>query len=327
MVTSSNGYAQVMLNSGTQSGIMSVKASCTDAGHYATAMQSAIVVHAGPAHRIEPFAGGYNTGEAMGGGLWRIVAGAHLYDVYDNPVDYGTSVWFSIPNNQYNCQIVANAYVGNESVEGDSTAGTAYTSLIYSGFYSLETITIRAETGGINGQEVFGEADIILPLNQPQVEIEIIPGNLVFHGNTYDNPESATADLNASVFDSQGNPIHNARILLSSTRGTFEPILGTNRDPQNCNPHAQPYVIVTDWYDADAIYEWYYDPYYQIPGGPDINAGLDGLAKGLIRFFNYEVPLYDPYGNPSVTSVTITAHLMGTDATSQSTITLIRYPT
>lgn len=322
LVVSNGGEAQISVNSGTQSGILNIRASCTADGRYVKATKPNIVIHAGPPHRVVPFASGFNTGENLGGGLWRIIAGANVYDVYNNPVDYGTSVWFYLPDNIYNCQIVANSYVGNESAQGDSTAGVAYTTLIYSGVYTFESIRIKAVTGGINGIEIWGEAYVVLPLNQPQLELEVIPGNIVFRGNQNPIPASATAWLNLALFDVQGNPIHNARITMTSTRGIFEYTVGTNEDPLNSNSPSTPHIVVTDWYDPWAVY----DP--NVPFSyTDINDGQDGLAQGLIRFFAYEIPYGDALTNtPGITSVTITARLLGTAASATSTTTLIRYP-
>lgn len=326
LVVSENGVAHITVYSGTASGFFGVRASCISGGNYLFDVQPRIFIHAAPPSRIEVFAGGYNTGENMGGGLWRIVIGAIVYDVYNNPLDYGTSVWFYLPEETYNSQIGANAYVGNESVNGDSTAGVAYTTLTYSGYYTFESLKIRAVTGGVNGMEVFGEGYIVLPLNQPQLELEIIPGNMIFHGNTNTVPPSATALLNAWVFDGQGCSIHKRRISLTSSAGEFEPIHGTSEDPMNCNPYAQPNIIVTDWYDPVAIYDWYYDPIWQIPGGPDINDGQDGLAQGQIRFYAWEIPWDDPIPNyPSTLSVAITAELLGTGVTTSVTIILTKY--
>ncbi len=328
LAISANGIAKVTINSGTESGIVTVKASCTSGRNYIQAYKPDVFIHAAPPHTIVAFASGYNTGENVYGGLWKIVVGASVTDINDNPVDYGTSVWFYLPDNPYNCQIQATAYVGNESVTGDSTAGIAYTTLIYSGVYTFESLKIRAVTGGINGQEVFVEQYIVLPLNQPQLELEIIPGNLVFHGNYNPVPASATAMLNFSVFDIQGCPIRTVRINLTSTRGVFEPIHGTNEDPQNCNPYSQPNVVVTDGYDPVAIYEYYYDQMWQIPGGPDIADGEQGLAQGSIRFYAWEIPLADPTINtPASTAATITARILGTNISMTGTFFLIRYAT
>jgi len=321
-VWSSGGEAQVSVNSGTESGILNIRAVCYDNSRTVTATKPNIVIHSGPPHSVVPFASGFNTGENMYGGLWRIVAGANVYDVYNNPVDYGTSVWFYLPSDVLNCQIGANAYAGNESAQGDSTAGVAYTTLTYSGIYTFESLQIRAVTGGINGVEVFGESWIVLPLNQPQLELEVIPGNIVYHGNENTVPASATALLNLSLFDIQGCAIHNARISMTSTRGVFEYTPGFNEDPMNSNPQATPWIVVTDWYDINSAN----GDINPIPY-TDNNDGQDGLAQGLIRFFAFEIPLGDAMTNtPGVTSVTITARLLGTAASSTSTTTLIRYP-
>jgi hypothetical protein len=320
LVVSSGGEAQISVNSGIQSGVLSVKASCVRNGRYVTASKANIVIHAGPPATIVPFIGGFNTGVNMGGGLWKVIAGANVYDTYGNPVDYGTSVWFFLPDDIFNCQIEANAYVGNESVNGDSTAGVAYTTLTYSGVYTYEHLRIRAVTIGAGGIDVSGESYVILPLNQPQLELELIPGNLVYHGNQNPTPPSATAVINCSLFDVQGNPIHNARISMTSTRGVFEFTPGTNEDPSNSNANATPYIIVTDWYDQNSLNAPV--PYV------DVNDGQDGLAMGLIRFYAWEIPFGDPQTNtPGTTSVTVTARLLGTNTAAQSTIQLLRYPT
>ncbi len=323
LVVSNGGEAQISVNSGTESGILNIRASCTSEGRYIKATKPNIVIHAGPPHRVVPSASGFNTGTNMGGGLWQIIAQANVYDIYNNPVDYGTSVWFYLPSDILNCQIGANAYVGNESVQGDSTAGVAYTTLLYSGIYTFESLKIRAVTGGINGIEVVGESFIVLPLNQPQLELEIIPGNIVYHGNTNTVPASATALLNLALFDVQGCAIHNAEISMTSTRGTFEYSVGTNEDPMNSNSQSTPWIVVTDWYDQNSA-----NPDITPIPYNDVNDGQDGLAQGLIRFYAWEIPFGDPMTNtPGITSVTVTARLLGTAASATSTTTLIRYPT
>jgi hypothetical protein len=322
LVVSSGGEAQISINSGTESGIIMVKASCTRNGRYVSASKPNIVIHSGPPHTIIPFISGYNTGVNMGGGIWKVIGGANVYDVYGNPVSYGTSVWFNIPDNVTNTQIVGNSYVGNESANGDSTAGVAYTEITYSGVYSFEQIRIIATTIGPFGVEISGEAYVILPLNQPQLELELVPGNLVFHGNNppTPTPQSATAFINASLFDVQGCAIHNARLSMTSTRGVFEYTPGTQEDPSNSNTQADPNIIVTDWYDVDSLTAPV--PYV------DVNDNEDGLAQGLIRFYWWEIPNGDPVsGTPGTTSVTVTARILGTNTSAQSTIILLRYPT
>ncbi|MDP2402105.1 MAG: hypothetical protein Q8M66_09005, partial [Actinomycetota bacterium] len=141
---SSGGEAQISVNSGTESGLLVIRASVVKNNRWIRATKANIVIHAGPPHNVVPFIGGFNTGQNMGGGLWRVIAGAVVKDVYGNPVDRGTSVFFELINNITNCQIGANAYVGNVSVEDDSLDGVAYTTLSYSGIYTNDLVTIRA---------------------------------------------------------------------------------------------------------------------------------------------------------------------------------------
>lgn len=330
VILSNNGEAQVTLYSGTQSGIVIIRARCFENGNYITASKSDYIIHCGPPNRVEPFASGNNTGINIGGGLWKIVAGAYVYDIYNNPVDYGTSVWFYLPDDDMHCMIGANAYTGNESAIGDSTAGVAYTTVTYSGYYSFENLKIRAVTGGVSGMQILGEIYIVLPINQPQLELEIVPGSLIYHGinNSTVVPLSATALLNVSLFDSQGCPIHNVRISMTSTHGVFEYTQGTNADPENCNLQITPNIVVTDWYDQSAFYDYYYDPLLQIPGGPDFSNGQDGLAQGKIRFFAWEIPFGDIMSNtPGITTATVTAQILGITSSGSVNINLIRYPT
>jgi len=299
LAVSNNGIAQITLYAGTIVESPIIKASCTDCGHYRETVRGNIYIHSGPAYRMEIFAGGFNSGENMGNGYWRILAGVHAYDIYNNIVEYGVSIWFDIPDNEYNCQIYSNCYVGNESVYGDSTAGTAYTAIIYHGLWSGAKITVRARTAGIYGNEIIAEKEITLPINQPCISLEIIPAYLVFHGNSNHSPTSATAVINVYLSDSQGCPLSYCYLVLSSEYGHFEYTTGTNTDPEHYNPQSTPWIIVTS---------------------------TGGTAQGLIRFYAEDIPYDDPTDNqPTALTSHLTATLQGTDVSVSWTIILLRY--
>jgi len=325
---SNNGIAQVILRSGTRPGTFGVKAFCFVGDHTVSKIKSNIHIYSGAPNQIDISAGGNNCGIIQGNGIWKLVIAAEVKDIYGNPVEYGCSVWYYLPADLYGCTIQANCYVGNESICGDSLAGVAYTTLTYHSRYSNEKVKVRAVTGGVNGMEVLGEEYITLPVNRPVLELEIIPGNMVFHGNTNPSPKEARALVNASVFDQQGCPIHNARIKLTSKYGDFEYIPGTNEDPLNCNLPETPNIIVTDWYNPNAV---------AIPGVPttytDVNDGQDGIAQGRIILYVDDIPLGDPMTGspenrcPGLLYVVVYGKLLGTHQTSSTGITLIRYPT
>jgi len=302
-VTSSGGEASVSVNSGTASGYLNIRArTVNDAGINVQASKANIVIRSGPAHTVTPFISQFNTGVSMGGGLWQIVAGAVVRDVHNNPVSYGTGVWLSIPFNPYGCQIVGGAYTGNISVNGDSLAGVAFTTLTYPGVYTHEFVTLLATTGLPNGQDLTGQSIVMLPLNQPSLEIQVVPAHLNF-GQTL--PASRDALIICTVVDLQGNQIRKAQILLTSNRGQF--VYNNNLwyvdDLGNIaywNSPATPFIIVTNY---------------------------DGVANGTIRAFIFEIPFPDPQTNtPGQTVVNILARIMGTNVNANTTLELLRYP-
>ncbi len=290
LVVSNGGQAQISVNSGSQAGVLSVRASCTKNGKYVFAAKPNIIIQAGPPNTIVPFIGGFNTGVNMGGGLWRVIAGAVVKDVWGNPVSRGTAVRFFLPNDTYNCQIGADAFVGNVSVNGDSLAGVAYTILTYSGTYTNEPLTIRVETIG-GSVSIFGQSTVILPLNDPRFEMQSQPGLLNFADTPPINQKEA--DIHAVLTDSQGNLIHDAKIMLVANHGEFIYTPGTG------NPATDPaWTITTDW---------------------------NGLAIGRIRCYRVEVPPPDPTGIPGQIAVSITGRILGTAVFAETAITLYRY--
>lgn len=300
LVVSSGGEAQISVNSGSQSGILIIRASCTKNGKWVRATKANIVIHAGPPAVVVPFIGGFNTGQNMGGGLWRIVAGAVVKDAYGNPVDRGTSVFFELVDNNNNCQIGANAYVGNVSVDDDSLAGVAYTVLTYAGNFTNQSITIRASTGSINGAGVDGYATLTLPLNDPRFEIQANPASLNF-GDT--SPDWKSSDIYAVLTDGQGMPIGNAEIMLLCMKGQFVAIPGYN----NNYPSDPAWKIITD-------------------NGNYGTGTFAGWAWGQIRFHRLECPAGDPQTQtPGQTSGIIIGRILGTNVTAETNVALYRY--
>lgn len=259
LVISANGFAQINVNSGTGTGMVAIQASCQSGGTYIQTVQPNVCIHAGAPYWIEVFGGGYDSGVNMGMGYWSIVVGARVSDINGNPVDNGVSVWFSLPDDAFGSQIVSQSYTGNDNMFGDSTIGVAYTALTYSGVYTFESIRLRATCMGYNGNLIFGEEHLILPLNQPQMSGYLSPpANLVFYGNENSVPNSAVCMVVTSLFDGQGCAINNAGIEMSTDCGVFEPIAKN---------------IPKQREDTALIY-----------------TNQDGLAEINIRFFASDVP-------------------------------------
>ena len=305
MVVSTGGEAQISVNSGLGSGTLSIRASHTreSDGRWIRATKANIVIHAGSPATIAPFIGRYNTGQSMGGGLWEVIAGAEVYDIHGNPVDRGTSVFFELLDNTTYCTIAANAYVGNVSVDDDSLAGVAYTTVIYPGIRTNQYITIQASTGSVEVSTVTGYSTVTLHLKEPQLSLQPNPQSLNF-GDTA--PEWKHADLHLKLTDGQGSPIGDQEVMLSSTKGQFVQVPGYSIPPHGGNPSA--------W-----ILKTLYDP------DNDANPNF-GMAIGQIRFHRYECPAGIPETEtPGQTSGTIIARILGTEAMDTADIVIYRY--
>jgi hypothetical protein len=342
-VTSSGGIAQVSVNSGTESGIISVLVSTLEdhnlynnnadaaAAGAVYAMKPNISINSGPPAIIEPFIGDFNTGEAQGGGMWRIIAGANVKDEWGNPVGYGTSIWFEIIRPDFvDASIVAESYVGNESVDGDSLAGIAYTVITYHGSNTFDSIEIIANTVGANGNNVSGSALLPLPLNQPQMEAQSMPGILEFWPSAPDGTGytwRAIAGLNkVKLTDGQGNPVNGAFVSGTADRGRY---VNVNVACDNGLPWNGPtYGPKTH---ADFV---------EINEAANAGADLDETTlwlnqngeweEGIAIFWwalnCYEIRPYDPNtATPGQTPVQLQFRLLGTGSTASSQVMVYNY--
>ena len=312
-VTSNGGEAQVSVNAGTQSGVLVIRASClTEEGRWIQATKPNILINAGPPYSVVPFCGGFNTGTNMGGGVWRVIAGAHVRDRWNNPVQDATSVSFELYGAyaapgyypETDAQIESNSYVGNVSVNGDSLSGAAFTTITYNGIHTNDMLTIYARTGDGLGNIVDSFQSIQLPLNDPRFEMQVIPQFVNFGQN---GPANKEADIIFALTDGQGLPITGSEFIVTSTRGQIilhpqhynSPQNPTyNQDPPNYADISVPYQITT----------------------------YDGYAHARIKVFLGEFPYGDGETNtPSTTDVAITGRLLGTNIQATTNLLVYRY--
>lgn len=289
---SSNGQAVVSINSGTTAGPASVKAYVVrEDSTTISAVKSNIVVHAGPPNSVSISVGDTSTGVSMGGGFWRVECAALLNDVWGNPVDHGTSVFFSLPDDPDWATISASAYVGNENAAGDTLAGVAYTTLIYDGSHTNEELLIRVETAGSEPGQVFVDEDtIILPIQFPIIDLAAVPQHLDWVGEV-PNPQPLDSTIRVKVLDGQNNPVDGVDLVFSTTLG----------QPQGIG-----------------------DPYVGTTG---IISGEHGRLDKAIRFQRYECPPPDPTGAPGSINATVTVQILGSQVSNSVDVILYRYLT
>lgn len=300
LVISNGGEAQISVNSGTASGMLKIRVWVRKGTKYVWSIKTNIVIHAGPPapapNGIVPFLPAFNTGTNIGGGLWRIIAGAMVKDIHNNPVDKGTAVWFELLNAP-DCTIVAEAFVGNVSANGDSAAGVAFTTFTYRGTMTNQSITIQANCGDDEfGNPNYGIATIVLPLNDPRFEVHGQPQAVYFD----EAPLTAikSVDIYCYLTDGQGLPVEDSKIMLTTNRGIFV---------QNVNGIYDPLLPPNEWW--------------------SIITDAEGTARGRISFKAVECPPPDPLtGNPGSTTANVTGRIALQTQGTSTIIDLFRYP-
>ena len=289
-VQSVDGVASVTLYAGNESGTASLKIYTYNSNNVGISIvKSNIIVHSLAPETIELSVGGNDSGEDLGAGNWEIEVAAYITDNLGNPIDYGTSVYYSLPDNPEWASIEAAAYVGNLNANGDSLPGTAFTSLIYEGFHINDTLIIQAETGWCIETEEF-----IMPLQFPVLYGYASPAYLEWSEYTPSNPDSLIGTFMINLQDGQNTPIDNQQLLFYCDLGV--PIdMGTDNDN---------------------------DPFTE-------NTGIEPNQHGRINkewmFYRYECP--PPVGHvPGTIIVMMLVSIPGTSIEIEIPIVLVRYP-
>ncbi len=309
-VTAYNGQARATVSSGSGSGTVYIQVSNSSDPNDAaaiTATKSNIVINGGLPSYINIAIGDYNSAADIGGGLWELEVNANVTDQYGNPVAMGTAVWFSIgpalsdPNGtEPNWAVInAAAFVGNINAEEDSTAGVAYTKLVYDGSYANQFLTISAECGTVTETTEFR-----MPMNEPQLVMYPQLGHVDFGGPwgsdapTDGSPDTVSSHIVYEVSDQQGNYVKDAYVSSWSDRGTFAFYVDGNGDT--------PYKV-----------DGSFDPRF-------MKTPITGIGVNKIIFELRECPP-PQNGVPGEQNVQINAQIEGTDITNNANILIIRY--
>lgn len=239
--TSSGGQAAVSVVTGAGPGVLQLKVSNTRAGlsnptpaGSISATKTNILIHAGPPASISWGDISFDQGTSVGAGLWELLVGVSVKDLYNNPVDYGTAVFFEILEDNLPVTIQGNGFTGNGpylteidagaiQIDSLSSIGIAYTLLTYSGSLTYSDIQLNASCIGINGIEIDGPYTMELPWNEPDTDMQVSPGHIDF----YDGAPGATlgdaiyAKVIVRCRDGQGYPTPGVKWTFTSDRGTF----------------------------------------------------------------------------------------------------------
>lgn len=315
--TSSGGQAAVSVVAGAGSGVLQLRVSndidaLTDTTIPGTisATKTNILIHAGPPDHITWGDISFDQGASVGAGMWELLVGVSVKDTHDNPVEFGTSVFFEIDDSSSGLPVTiqANSWTGNGpylteidagdvQIDSTSSIGIAYTLLTYSGSLTYSDVKINAICIGSNGVEILKDHVIELPWNEPDSDIQVTPG----HADFFDLEPGATlndhlwATITVRSRDGQGYPTPNVPWTFTSDRGTF----------------------------------FAYDPLPDLGNPAETNAAssdLLGYAKILLKVRRGDgLPSADGV-SPGQQQVAIEAMVLGTGITERGDFMILRFP-
>jgi|GEM_PF-2445923 len=144
-IPSANGRASVTLSAGTCSGVVSIQASCGGI----LASDGEVTIDSGPPDKVA-LSLDLNEHVYNGDGTFSLIVSALLDDVYGNPVENGTAVYFHLDPNPLQALIEGSGVTGNEALCNQTwtvpqVKGLAHTCLSYTSADVFEDAGIWAE--------------------------------------------------------------------------------------------------------------------------------------------------------------------------------------
>ncbi|MEA1973615.1 MAG: hypothetical protein U9N34_10065 [Candidatus Cloacimonadota bacterium] len=335
-INSTYGHASVSVNSGFTSGTIKLTARIAETDDHSEiiASKTNIAIASGPAAQVQFAIGDNNSGEELGSGVWQVEVAATVNDAYNNPVSDGTVVFLSIPiedENGNDCQpeedemdgdefddmmssvsIDPVAFVGNESADGDSIKGVAFSSVTYDGRYSMKDVMFKVEIA-IGNTDVLTSTPIVkLPFHSLNMDIAPTPEYVSWPGGSSDNSLKSTL-IRVHITDGQATPINEVPIVFHGTLG-MALCANTNDGDGDVFTELTGIQPIT----GNSTGYQLLDLDYNYPG-----IAQEGVIFKEWAFLKYECPAPPP--PPGSTSATITAQVLGDNTTNTVTIILFRY--
>ncbi len=195
------GMASIGVNAGTKPGTILLSIT---AGDYA-ATTAKIGISAGPADSIL-----LNVGEGAvnGDGTYTLAVAAIVRDMYNNPVENGTAVYFTLDRSDV-AFINPEAYTGGQypcvELDGAPIKGVSRGCLTYPSQSTFECVGIHASTAG---GEVETEVHYTLPIFDGEIALQALPPSL--NGTTGDS-----CDIYVTIGDHYIRGIDNATVVFT----------------------------------------------------------------------------------------------------------------
>ncbi len=224
-----NGIASVSLNSGTRPGPVRVTASVdvNDSTYISASRDNQAIVVTGPAQYIFPDTDPQSL-QPIGGGMYRMVVAALVYDLWHNPVADTTHVYWSMQPSVLDADSVLDAFIegvsftGNTSIDGETQPGVAYTTVVYPSrdIFSVAQISALCFGGDVDGDGVYGDSvfanvenDVVMPYYAGTLTVTVNPAFWDFTINS--NP--AFVEMQATLIDYYSNPVQFGHLIFGAT--------------------------------------------------------------------------------------------------------------
>ena len=220
-----NGVASVSINSGTDPGPVRIVATCDcdqDGEIDLTSIDVPVIIASGAPYHIEAEYDP-NATEAIGGGFYQTECAAIVSDIWYNPVEDSTFVYWSIdplpPDTVIDAFVEGVSFTNNEGIlSGNATPGVARSNIVYSTDAIGAIGRVRALTFGANGDSVVsyineGEGDATMFFLPGEVSLmaEATYWDFTLNGNP------ALIQVTAIVIDYYGNAVVDAPIAFTGT--------------------------------------------------------------------------------------------------------------
>ena len=213
-VQSVNGVARVSVNSGTEPGPVRVIATtiCDSTGNELESTAVPVIISSGAPYHIEAEYDPQAT-ETIGGGFYRTQCAVIVSDIWYNPVEDSTYIYWSIdpiaPDTIIDAFVEGVSFTNNENLSGDSFSGVAFSQITYSTDAIGDIGRVRAITFGANGDTV----SALINEDEGDATLFFVPGQITllssFQYWDYTLPMATTeavAEITAIVIDFYEEP-------------------------------------------------------------------------------------------------------------------------
>jgi len=226
-----NGVATVSINSGTEPGPVRVIATtntnettvCDSSNDALESVAVPVIIASGAPYHIEAEYDPQAT-EAIGGGFYRTECAAIVSDIWYNPVEDSTYIYWGIdpipPDTVIDAFVEGVSFTNNTNLNDESFSGVAFSQITYSTDAIGDIGRVKALTFGANGDTV----SALINEGEGDATLFFMPGQITLMSSfqywDFTLPMATTeavAEITAIVIDFYGNRVANAPIAFGGT--------------------------------------------------------------------------------------------------------------